>query len=68
MVTNTTSQILPEGFPESLPPVHYFLQELNTPAWIAVFRIAAVVVVCVAALIIIAYSRKYSVVDKSKGN
>jgi hypothetical protein len=61
-----TSQALPEGFPESLPPVHYFLQKLNTPGWIAAFRIAAVVLVCVTVVIIIAYSRKHQI--KSKGN
>jgi hypothetical protein len=66
MVTRITLSAIPEGIPESFPPVHYFLQEINTPEWIMMFRIAAAVIVIAAAIIIAAYTRKHPADDERK--
>jgi hypothetical protein len=44
--------------PEALPPVHYFLMELNNERWLTLFRVSFGVLIVITALIYFRYRKR----------
>jgi len=47
-----------DPFPAGLPPVRYFLMEINSDGWFDFFRILAVVILVISALLYFHYRKK----------